>query len=232
MIDELIDAEDTESGYRLSKQDVRDEVIQYFFAGHETTATLLSFVLDFLAWNQDWQDRLRQELDTLEGDYPQMKDLSQLKLLSWTLQETLRLRPSAWFLIRQAKRDHELTSGDEHYAVKKGTMMLMSVWNIHHRSDLWPQPMAFQPARMEALKEQPKNAYMPFGVGKTTCIGNNFAIFEASLILSRLLRHFQFSPVAEHPSGVEAGITLRPLGELKLHVRLRDERSDGLKESS
>lgn len=231
LIDRLIQAEDDESGYRLTKQDVRDEVIQYFFAGHETTATLLSFVLDYLAWNPAWQDELRAELDELDEDYPSLKDLSKLKRLNWTLQETLRLRPSAWFLIRQAKVDHVLKSGAMRYPIPAGTMMLISVWNIHHRADLWSEPHRFHPLRMEHLKDQPRNAYMPFGIGKTTCIGNNFAIFEASLILSKLLRHFVFKPIADKPASVEAGITLRPSGDIELQVLARKPNHQPLKVS-
>ncbi|SMF43419.1 cytochrome P450 [Pseudobacteriovorax antillogorgiicola] len=218
LIDRLIHAVDEESGYRLSSQDVRDEVIQYFLAGHETTANLLAFTLDFLAQSPEVQQNLREELLSLEDDFPTMKDLPRLKLLSWTIQEALRLRPSAWFLTRMATSDHQLLCGTKSYPIYQNDLVIMSVWNIHHRPDLWPEPDQFKPERMAHAKDFAKHAYMPFGAGKTSCIGNNFAIYEASLILSKLLRNFKFEAIHSGPVPYEGGITLRPKGDVQLKV--------------
>jgi cytochrome P450 len=220
LIDEIILAKDPESQENLTAKNIRDEVMTLFLAGHETTAALLTFLLDFLARHPKIQDSLRDELRALPSDYPHMRDLNRLKLLNWTILEVLRLRPSAWSIFRRARQDDQIT--DERgtrRAVKKRDIMIVSVWNLHHHADYWQQPDRFDPFRMEQLATQTKGSYLPFGTGNHACIGSNFAVFEASLIVSKLLRTYTIETVQPQPVDYVGGITLRPQGDLPLRFR-------------
>ena len=217
LIDRIISAKDPLSGQTLTAKNIRDEVMTFFLAGHETTSALLTFLLDFLSRHPHVQDALREELLSLPSDYPLMRDLSRLKLLYGTILETLRLRPSAWSIFRIAREDDLIPGcGQSELSVKSGDIILVSVWNLHHHQDYWQQPKAFDPYRMEKLATQPKGSYLPFGIGDHSCIGNNFAIFEVSLILSKLLRNYRLEAVSPHPLPFIGGITLRPQGDLPL----------------
>jgi cytochrome P450 len=220
LIDKIMFAKDPETQGKLTPKNIRDEVMTLFLAGHETTAALLTFLLDYLARHPAIQDALRDELRVLPGDYPQMRDLSRLKLLNAVITEVLRLRPSAWSIFRRARYDDQIT--DERgtvFDIKKRDIIIVSVWNLHHHPGYWQDPERFDPLRMDNLAAQTKGSYLPFGAGNHACIGSNFAVFEVSLIISKLLRTYRIEAVQPEPLGYVGGITLRPQGDLPLRLK-------------
>jgi cytochrome P450 len=201
-----------EDGGRMSDQQIRDESMTLFLAGHETTANALSWAMYLLARNPAARARLEAEVDAL-GRIPSYDDL---KLLPWTLavlKETLRLYPPAYIL---ARRTIEPVTIGAH-VIAKHTIVLVNVLGIHRRPDLYSSPDDFDPARFlgDAEKQLPRCAYMPFGAGPRICIGNHFALMEGHVVLASLLKRLRFDLVSDAP------IELDPLVTLRMKVTVR-----------
>lgn len=209
----LLKAGDPESGEGMSDRQLRDEMITIFTAGHETTANVLTWTLYFLATHPEWQSRLREEArGVLNGRAAAFDELEQLPVCKAVLQETMRLRPPAGFLMRKVDCDTQL----EGYTLKANALAVMSIYNIHHHPDLWERPEVFDPNRFIGVK-QAKSTFMPFGLGSRYCIGNHFAMIEMMLMMSLLLQHFEFSYDGP-PVDMEMAVTIRPKGGLQLRV--------------
>jgi cytochrome P450 len=205
-----------EDGCMLSETDLRDELVTLVIAGHETVASCLTWTAHLLAGSAQVQARVHAELDdVLGGRPPTWADLPQLGYLRACVDEGLRLYPPAWVLTRQALAADEV-GGVE---VPSGTLLIISPWLLHRRATSWPEPARFDPERF--LDDQAAvsrvGAYLPFGAGPRLCIGREFALVEAVLVLATLLRDCRLV----HPHGareprVEALVTLRPCGGLPL----------------
>ncbi len=198
-----------EDGSRMTDKQLRDESITLFLAGHETTANALSWTWWLLAQNPEVEKKLHAELDSiLAGQAPTLDDVAKLKYTEQVLTESLRLYPPAWGTARVAIEDHEIGG----YKVPKGTGISFTQWTMHRDPRWFADPEKFQPERWEdgLAKRLPRFAYFPFGGGPRQCIGNTFALMEATLVLATIAQKFRFRLVEGHPVVPLPSITLRP----------------------
>jgi cytochrome P450 len=203
----LLLAEDEEGG-RKSTQQVHDEVITLFLAGHETTANLLSWVWYLLALHPEVADRLHQELvEVLGGRPPEFGDVARLPYTGMIVKETLRLYPSAWIITREAISDVEIGG----YTLHAGSVVVVSPYITHRHPLFYPDPDQFRPERFAPGHEQslPRFAYFPFSGGPRICIGQSFALMEASLILATIAQHYRLALVPNQKIEMEPLVTLR-----------------------
>jgi cytochrome P450 len=215
----LLHAQD-EDGSRMTDRQLRDETITLFLAGHETTASTLSWAWWLLAQNPTVEAKLHAELDGVLGDrLPTLDDLPKLIYTGHVITESLRLYPAAWGLARLVVEDHEIAG----YPVTKGMGVAMAQWVVHRDPRWYDAPEEFRPERWEddLMKRLPRFAYFPFGGGPRQCIGNTFAVMEATLILATIARKFRLRLVANHPVTPLASITLRPRHGVRVIVEAR-----------
>lgn len=216
----LMAAQDDETGERMSDRQLRDEVMTIFLAGHETTANLLSFLWALLAKHPDVRQKLHEEIDhTLQGRPPAIEDLPHLTLTNLIIQETLRLYPPAWIIGRQAIEDDHIGG----FSIPAGSGVLISPYIIHRHPVYWDNPDTFDPWRFaeEGNGDRPRYAYLPFGGGPRLCIGNNFALTEAALIVATVAQRYELNLAPDRPVEAEAAFTLRPKNGvwMTLHTR-------------
>jgi len=213
----LLEARDEETGLGMTHQQVRDEVLTFLLAGHETTANALCWTFWLLAQHQEIEVKLREEYQrVLDGRPPQIEDLPQLPLTRMVLEEVMRLYPPAWALARHAIQEDEIGG----YAIPKGAYVLLFPYVTHRHPAFWERPSIFDPERFspERATERHRFAYFPFGGGPRLCIGNQFALAEAQLILATILSRYQLRLL---PGALVAPIplvTLRPRGGLFMTV--------------
>jgi cytochrome P450 len=198
-----------EDGSRMTDKQLRDESITLFLAGHETTANLLSWTWWLLAQNPMAEKKMHAELDgVLGGKVPTFDDVAKLRYTELVLTESMRLYPPAWGTARVAIEDHEIGG----YKVPKGTGVSLSQWVMHRDPRWFDAPEEFRPERWEdgLAKRLPRFAYFPFGGGPRQCIGNTFALMEATLVLATIAQRYRFRLVEGHAVVPLPSITLRP----------------------
>jgi cytochrome P450 len=214
----LMQARD-EDGGRMTDKQLRDEVMTFLLAGHETTALALSWTWYLLARNPEAEQKLHEELDrVLDGRVPTFADLPALSNAERVIKESLRLYPPAWGLARTVIKEFELGG----YRIPAGSNVVMSTWVVHRDPRYFPEPEKFDPDRWlpEGAQKLPKFAYFPFGGGPRQCIGASFAMMEATLLLAAIAQRFQFRAVSNDPITPTPSFTLRP----KLGIRMRLEK--------
>lgn len=194
----------------MTDEEVRDQVLIFLLAGHETTSTALTFTLHLLGRHPEIQERVRTEVADVLGDArPTAASLQLLPYTTAVLKEAMRLYPSAPFTGRLTAEDSNIGG----YAVPAGSDVVLSVWTIHRRPDLWPDPLTFDPTRFLGDERRNRYAWVPFGAGPRACIGQHFSMLESAATLAQLVRAFDFAAPAgttDHlPVG--SGITLYPL---------------------
>ena len=215
----LLQAQD-EDGSHMSDRQLRDETITLFLAGHETTANTLSWTWWLLAQNPAVEKKFHEELDgVLGGRVPTLDDLPKLTYLSHVLTESLRLYPTAWGMARLAAEDHEIAG----YPVRVGYGVAFAQWVVQRDARWFDAPLEFRPERWEngLAKQLPRFAYFPFGGGPRQCIGNTFALMEASVVLATVGRKYRFSLVPGHRVTPLASITLRPRDGIRVRLEER-----------
>ncbi|MEU6755533.1 cytochrome P450 [Streptomyces sp. NPDC046685] len=200
--------------------ELRDQVLIFLLAGHETTATSLCFALHLLALHPELQDRAREEISRVLGDRtPEAADLDLLPYLTQVLKEAMRLYPAAPVMGRKAVAETRI---GEH-VVPAGAHVIVAPWVTHRLPRYWPDPDRFDPERFtpEAEAGRPRYAWFPFGGGPRACIGQHFSMLESVIALAMVLRAYEFEAVdTEVP--VSAGITLRTDGTARCRVRRVD----------
>jgi len=213
----LLKVRDDDTGNAMSDQQIRDEVITIFTAGHETTANVLTWTLYLLARHPDVLARLKTELhDQLQGNTPDAESLQQLVYTRAVLSEAMRIRPPAGILIRKISQDTEIDG----YALKADSLAIFSIYNVHHHPDYWQQPEQFDPERF-LTAEKRKFAYMPFGTGERVCIGNHFALLESQLLLSMIVQHYDVELLNNDEIEIEMAVTVRPKGGIPVRLKRR-----------
>jgi cytochrome P450 len=202
----------------MSDRQVRDEVLTLFVAGHETTASSLAWSLMLLAQHPTEYARVRAEVDAV-GYIPSFADIPRLALCGRVFKEALRLYPPVYLFGRQAASDVEIGG----YAMKKGTIVVISPYALHRRPEIWPDPDRFDPDRFlpDAEAARPRTAFLPFSAGPRTCIGNHFALMEGPLVLATLLLHADFELLDPRGSTPEPTATLRPKGGIRMRIKRR-----------
>jgi cytochrome P450 len=215
----LLNAQD-EDGSRMTDRQVRDESITLFLAGHETTAIALSLMFYLLSENPEVDRKMAAELDAvLGGRTPTLEDIPLLEYTGKVVKESMRLYPPAWRVGREALADFELGG----YTIPAGAQVIMSQWTMHRDPRYYTDPLKFDPERWteEFTQTLPKFAYFPFGGGPRLCIGDQFAIMEATLIVATIARKFRLRHVADHRIGMFPSITLRPKYGMQMIVERR-----------
>lgn len=207
----LMQTRDEETGESMNDRQLRDEVMTIFLAGHETTATLLSWAFVLLSRNPHVARKLAAEAKEIcaGGRTPTFEDLPRLRYTQMVIDETLRLYPPAWVLARENKADDEIGG----YTIPAGSIIVLSPYVVHRLPHLWDNPEGFDPERFSpehAGAPRHKFSYFPFSGGPRVCIGNNFAIMEAQLILAMITSRYRLDLVPGFPIEPEALITLRP----------------------
>jgi cytochrome P450 len=219
----LLAARDQDDGSALSDREVRDEAMTLFLAGHETTANALAWTLYLLAKNPALRSQLESEVDREVGRAGLAGlDAARLPFALQVVKESMRLLPPVYMFGRQAER--ELTLGN--YPVARGQFVLMNVFGLHRRADIYPDPERFAPERFEVEREKelPRQAFIPFGGGPRICIGNHFALMELQLVLATWISKLRFELYDQGPPRFEPLLTLRPLGGIEMRVSGREGR--------
>ena len=197
-----------------------DEVKQYLWAGTETTALTLAWALYETSRNPAVAERIRQEGDAVYGNQgrePAASDYAGLAYTRAVIQETMRLYPPIWALMRVASKP-DVIDGKE---IRQGDRVVLFAYGTHHSAKYWEEPEAFRPERFmgEAAKKRKPYTYIPFGGGKRACIGGAMSQVENTLALSMLLRRFKPEYVGDDPAGINATVTLTPKGGLPFKIR-------------
>jgi cytochrome P450 len=211
-----------EGGGRMTNEQIGDEALILFAAGHETTATALTWAWYLLATHPGIYEKVQQEVDrVLKGRTPSYSDLAQLPYTLQVFKETMRLYPPAYIIMRVALHDLDLNG----YPVRKGQAVLSSPYLLHHNARYFSDPEKFDPDRFTAENEKklPRLAYMPFGAGPRICIGNHFAMMEGHLLLATLAQRvtFELMPGPQVVPDPSKTITLRPRHRLLMRVKHR-----------
>ena len=215
LLDLLLEGEDPKTGRKMTTSELRDNLLTFIVAGHETTALTLSWALYLCAFDQDVQDAARAEVQAVLGDRAATAaDIANLPLIRRIIDETLRLYPPAAFLSREAMVADELCGRE----IRVGDTVVLPIYALHRHHLLWDNPDQFDPSRFSDPKAIDRFAYLPFGDGPRICIGANFALQEAVIILATLLAQHRFSRVpGKEPKPVMI-LTLRPEGGVWLKV--------------
>jgi cytochrome P450 len=221
----LMQARD-EDGSRMTDKQLRDEVLTFLLAGHETTALALSWTWHLLGQNPEVEQKLHGELDrVLDGRVPVFADLPALGYTERVIKESLRLYPPAWGLARTVIKEFELGG----YRIPAGANVVMSTWVMHHNSRYFPEPEKFEPDRWlpERAQKLPKFAYFPFGGGPRQCIGASFALMEATLLLATIAQKYQFRAEPGHIVTPTPSFTLRPKQGIRMRLEKRELQQAG-----
>ncbi len=209
LLDRLIAARDTDTGGGMTAQEVRDQVVTVFMAGHETTAQALAWTWYLLSLHPAIESKLHAEVETvLGGRAPRYEDLASLRYTRMVLEESMRLFPPAHTMAREPiAADHIL--GQQ---IPAGTLVLIVPWLLHRKASLWEQPHRFDPERFspEQVAARERFTYIPFGAGPRICIGASFAMTEAMLIIAMIAQRYRLRLKPGYPVEPQGLITLRP----------------------
>jgi len=215
---DVIAARDANTGKPFSREELIDQLGVFFLAGHETSASALTWVFYLLAVQPDWVARLREEVRVIVGDGAvEFEHVEQLPWVKAFFRETLRLYPPITFIPRVAMEDCKVGPRQ----VKRGTLVMIAPWTLHRHRDYWEKPSAFMPQRFVAGEgaDYREEAYIPFGAGPHTCIGAGFAQAEAVLIIAEFVRRYDFILSDNASVRPAARLTTRPAKQLMLHCR-------------
>lgn len=220
LIDLLIDAEDPETGRRMTTEELRDNLITFLIAGHETTALALSWSLYLLAFDPKAQRKARAEARrVLNGRAATAEDVPQLDYIRQVFQEAMRLYPPIPVHLRTSQAGDTVCE----HAVKKGDTMLLPFYALHRHRALWKKPDQFIPERFADMSKIDRYAYVPFSTGPRICPGADFAMQESTIILSTLLSRYRFRLIpGQHPKP-KLILTLRAEGGIWLTVEPIDK---------
>ncbi|MFH8773624.1 cytochrome P450 [Streptomyces sp. NPDC085866] len=222
LLDRMLATAHPETGERLSAENVRKQVITFLVAGHETTSGALSFALYYLARHPEVAARARAEVDRVWGDTPEpgYDQVAKLRYVRRVLDESLRLWPTAPGYAREARQDTVLAG--EH-PMRRGAWALVLLPMLHRDPEVWGEdPERFDPDRFDAaaVRARPPHTFKPFGTGARACIGRQFALHEATLVLGLLLRRYELRPDPDYRLRVTERLTLMPEG-LRMHLERR-----------
>lgn len=203
---------------QFSEEQIRAHALTFLLAGHETTALLLAWAFDLLAHDLRAQSQIQAEVDRVLGDrLPTPEDLSKLTYTRAVVKETLRLRPPAWAIGREAVNACEIGG----QPISSHATVLVSPWVTHHDARFYAEPNEFRPDRWEALENSlPRYAFFPFGGGNRVCIGEKFAWTETMSVLALTARRWQILPAAA-PAIPQPSVTLRPKNGIAVFLEKR-----------
>jgi cytochrome P450 len=216
----LMRARDPETGQSMNDEQLIDNLLTFYLAGHETTARALTWTVYLLSRSPAWTAALEEEVDRVTGGGPvESAHLERLVLVQQVLKESMRLYPPVPLMSRQCVAATRLDGCD----IAPGATVVMPIYAMHRHAARWEDPDAFDPSRFAPEREAaiPRYQYMPFGAGPRICIGMAFAMIEATAMLATLLQRASFDPVAGREPVPVARVTLLPGGGMPLKVRIR-----------
>ena len=216
----LLSARDEETGAGMTDRQLRDEVLTMLLAGHETTSLALSWTYYLLSQHRGIARNIEDEVDAVLGDRrATFADLDRLPLTRRAIEESLRLYPPAWGFSRQALSDDEIGG----YRIPGGALVFLIPFVVHRRPTLWPDPERFDPERFapERVAARPRFAYFPFGGGPRVCIGNQFAMMEAQLVVATIAQRYRIEVGPNQDIRPEPLITLRPAPGIRATLERR-----------
>jgi cytochrome P450 len=219
LLSRMISAQD-EDGSQMTDRQLRDEAMTLYLAGHETTALTLAWSWYLLSQNPHAEEKLAAELHrVLKGRTPSAGDVPNLPYTGAVIAESMRLYPPVYAIGREATAELELGG----YRVKRGYTVLMSQWVSHRDPKYFPEPERFSPERWEdgLAARIPKYAYYPFGGGQRLCVGSNFALLEAVIVLAAVGQRYRFTLDPDAVIDVKPQITLLPMNGIPATLRLR-----------
>ncbi|HEX2887664.1 bifunctional cytochrome P450/NADPH--P450 reductase [Vineibacter terrae] len=218
----MLTAKDPVSGDRLDDANIRNQLVTFLIAGHETTSGLLSFTTHLLLEHPEALARARAEVDAVLGDgVPRFEDIAKLTYIDQVLRESIRLWPTAPFFAVRAKDDTVLAG---RYPLKKGDVLSVLTPSLHRDASVWPDPTRFDPDRFapDRREKVPPHAWLPFGNGVRACIGRAFAWQESLLVIAMMLQRFDLRTTAPYKLVVKETLTLKPEG-LRIYARVRKQ---------
>lgn len=213
----MMDATYEDSNEQMNDQQLKDEMITMFSAGHETSANALAWTLYLLAQHPEIVAKMRKEISEVVGnELPEFHNIRQLTYVRQVIEEGMRLYPPVWGVSRTALADDEYRG----IKIKKKDVVFCLIYNAHRSEELYKNSATFDPDRFapEKVKEMPKMSYLPFGGGPRLCIGNMFALMEMQLILVGLMQRYDFDLVDNQVIDPEALVTLRPRYGIKMNL--------------
>ena len=196
---------------------LRDEVVTLLLAGHETTANALTWVWYLLAQHPDVEQQVYDEI-TQHFNGP-VDDVEKLANLTYTMKvfyEAIRLYPPIWAVERNAREADEIGG----YHIAKNSTLFISIYTLHRHPEFWQDAHEFKPERFDNMRNA-SMAYMPFGLGPRMCLGKNFAIQEAMIVLVYLVQHCRLRLASDVPAQPDPGITLRVRDKLMMNIDWR-----------
>ncbi len=203
LLDMLLEAK-YDDGNFMDEEQLIDEILILFTAGHETTSNSLTFTAQLLALNPEWQEKIYQEISGLK-DLDLMSFVTKAKLTQQVIEESMRLYPPAYFIDRV-----NLEADDfEGLHFEPGSNLLFSLHEVHRHPDLWEDPDDFKPERFAEGGRKYSSQYFPFGAGPRKCIGNNFAMFEMIIAVTELVSQYKLKAVSKDID-IKPLITLKP----------------------
>jgi cytochrome P450 len=217
LLSALLLTRDEETGLGMDDGQLRDQVITLLLAGYETTATALTWTWYLLSQHPQTQARLHAEVTSALGDrLPTYSDLPRLGYVQMVFEEVMRLYPPAWVLGRKALEGDTLGG----YFIPAHSIVAISPFTLHRHPDFWEEPEAFDPERFSAGRSAGRHrfAYLPFGAGPRQCIGNNFAMLEAQLIIAVVAQKYTLQLEPGQSIRTEPLFILRPNGEVMMTV--------------
>ncbi|MDJ0713754.1 MAG: cytochrome P450 [Prochloraceae cyanobacterium] len=224
----LLLAQDEDNNY-LSENEVLGMLLNLFIAGHETTSNALTWTWYLLSLHREVEDKFQAEIDTVLGErLPTIGDLQQLSYTQMIVKESMRLFPPVWALSAREAIEHTSVGG---YSIPKGGQIWISPYVLHHRPELFPSPEKFDPQRFNParVEEIPRYAYLPFGAGNRVCIGNSFAMMEATLILATVARKFRFELMPNQFVVPNPQITMSSKYGMQMCLKARSKRERDIK---
>lgn len=218
LLSRLIQARHQGTATGMTDRQLLDEVMTLFLAGHETTAVALTWTWYLLAQHPQVERQLHAELQqVLGGREPTVADLPQLKFAECVVKESMRLYSPVYAIGRMPRDDVQIGK----YHIRRGTAVVLPQWVVHRDERWWPDPLAFTPRRWLNPQPVPKYAYFPFGGGPRVCIGNQFALIEAVLVLATIAQRYRFRMAPGQPITPWPTVTLRPREGLPVELVAR-----------
>jgi cytochrome P450 len=221
LLDRLTAATDSETGFRMTDEEVRDEVIIIFLAGHDTSALAATYVWYLLSLHPEEEAKLHAELDAvLGGRAPTYGDLEQLSYTRMVIEEAMRLYPPAPILTGRAARETDRICGR---LIAKGTEIVILPWVVHRHRTVWNDPDRFDPQRFsrERSMSRPRFAYLPFGGGPRICIGAKLALTEVMLLVATMAQRYRLKLIPRQDIVLLHRITLRPRDGIRMQLERR-----------
>ena len=216
----LIRARDEETGEALDDRQIRDEVVSFYSAGFASASSAVHWAFYFLAKNPNVFERMAADIDRVLGDrMPTVEDLPTLPYVQMVLFEALRLHPPGWVSVRKVIADDEILG----FHIPRGSHVTISAHVTHRRPDLWDEPDRFEPDRFEPelARSRPRYAYFPFLGGPHQCLGRDFVLLEAQLVLIMAAQRYRLALVPGHVAEAEPLITQRMHGPLPMFIQRR-----------